>query len=187
VTCPLDHGSGVITGTTGVEVLGVEGELINHRTFEMACATVWDEFTYDVKVSLENTTSSPGVGTIMVKFYEPSAVGKVYPSLAAAIQEKAPEAEAAEDIQSMLTLEISTDGTVITPIRSQRATNLIFFEIPAGATKTVDETITIWGWDWQENSHILTAGLVQQTPCPYCQRTGKLPITEWLKIKAGVY
>jgi hypothetical protein len=187
VTCPLDKGTGVITGTTGMKVINVEGNLVNSRSFEMACATIWNEFTYDVKVSLMNEAKTPGFGTIMVKFYDPSAVGKVYSDYSAAIQEKSIEAEALEETALILTVEMSTGGAFITPVLSQRATKLIIFAIPPETTKTIEETVTIWGWEWQEQTHTLTAGLVEQTACPYCQRTGKLPITEWLKIKAGVY
>jgi hypothetical protein len=187
VTCPLDHGTGVIKGTTGLQIGDVGETLLKHRTFEMACATIWDEFTYYITVSLVNDSSSPGFGTIMVKFYDPTAIGKVYESMADALQQKSVEAEAYEETGLILTVETSTGGTMVTPVMSQRATKLVFFSIAPKSTKSYEQQITIMGWDWPEQSHIVTASLVNQTICPYCNGTGKLPVTEWLKIKAGVY
>lgn len=185
VTCPLDKGTGVITGTMGIEVQGIEGKLINHRTFEMACSTIWDEFTYEVSVSLVNKTKSPGFGTVMLKFYEPAAIGRTYSSLEEYIQAQSTVAESVEEI--MVGAETGTGGTLVEPIRSQRASKLLFFNIPAETTKTIQDTIIVWGWEWTEESHVLTASFVNQTKCPYCQGTGKLTVLEWLKIKAGVY
>lgn len=185
VTCPLDKGTGTIVGTMGMAVKSVEATQLEHRTFEMGCATIWDEFTYKVTVTLENTLTAPGFGTAMVKFYEPLAIGQVFASLEEAIQQKYVEAESLEEI--MLTEEISTEGKLVVPVRSQRETKLLFFGVPANSTKTIEDTITIWGWEWDEEEHVVTAVLVNQTMCPYCKGTGKLPITEWLKIKAGVY
>ena len=185
LVCPLDKGTGVITGTMGIEVQGIEGKLINHRTFEMACSTIWDEFTYDVTISLVNRNTSPGFGTVMVKFYEPAAIGKTYASLEEYIQAQSTVAESMEEI--MVGAETGTGGTLVEPIRSQRASKLIFFGIPADTTKTIQDRIVVWGWEWTEESHVLTAGFVNQTTCPYCQGTGRLTVPEWLKIKAGVY
>ena len=185
VTCPLDKGTGVITGTMGIQVETIDGKLINRRTFEMACSTIWDEFTYDVTISLVNQNKSAGFGTVMVKFYDPAAIGRIYTSLEEYIQSQYTVAESLEEI--MVTAETSTAGKLVEVIHPQRASKMIFFNIPAESTRTIREKVVIWGWEWTEESHVLTASLVNQTTCPYCQGTGKLTIPEWLKIKTGVY
>lgn len=172
VPCPIDNGTGVIAGASGLEVGGVEGELIDLKTLELGCAEVYDEYTYAVKISLVNETTTPIYGAILLKFLVPA------------------EALAVKRIT-----RLELDGVVDLPSEAELLARfpgpppmamLIFVEIPAETTKVVEEIIVFQGFRLYSKHHRIVVEIAGEIVCPYSGGTGKVPITEWLRIKASV-
>jgi hypothetical protein len=187
VTCPIDKGTGVIAGAQSVEVVDIEGKLIDFKTFDTGCEEAFSEFTYAVKISLVNKTTTPGFGMVAVNFYHPATVGKDYANLQAAIREKAIDMELPEQEVVLLEEEVSTGGVILVFVGRPVATKLVFVEIPAEMTKTIEETIQFRGFGLEQITHTVSSKIEGETVCPFCRGEGKLYIIEWLKIKAGVY
>ena len=169
VPCPIDKGTGVIEGAKGLEVEGVESELINLTTLDLGCAEVYDEYTYAVEISLANETAIPIYGGIALKFFIPSkalAVSRLTRLELDGVVELPSEAE--------LLLRYPGGPEVAIPI---------FVEIPADTAEVVNEIVTFTGFRLDSEHHKMTAEIVEELVCPYCGGTGKVPITEWLGLR----
>lgn len=191
LTCPIDGGTGVIKGAEGVKVTAIDSELVDFKTFDTGCAEIYSDFTYSVNVSLVNETTISRAGALLVKFYHPLAVEGT--DAATARRERAEEMEAPEE-EIVLTEEVGKGGVIVTFIRRPEATKLIFVEIPAKTAKTVAETIQFRGFGFEEITgfgvggitHTLSVAPPQEgVVCPYSHGTGRVPLTEWLRLKAG--
>lgn len=193
LTCPVDGGTGVITGAGGLKVTDIEYELVDFKTFDTGCQEIYSDFTYAVNISLVNETIIAMPGALLVKFYHPSAVkGSV--DLATAIKQRAEEQEAQEQ-EVIVTEEVSKGGVITTFMAPPVATQLIFVDIPANTAETIEETIQFRGFGYEGITGIGIGGAthagtvappVNTIICPYSQGTGKVTLTEWLRIKAGV-
>ncbi len=178
VPCPIDGGTGVITGARGVEVTGVEAELVELKTIDLGCGELYNEYTYAVKISLVNDTTTAVYGFIVVNFYDPEAILM------------APDASDEEwldyaAIFGMLGLEweeVPAETVIGKPI----AGSPIFVEIPAESTLSVERSFSFSGFGLQEITHKILVMTQEEKLCPYSGGTGKVPITEWLNIKAKV-
>jgi hypothetical protein len=193
MTCPIDGGSGRITGAGGLKVTDVEYTLDKFQTFDTGCAEIYSEFTYTVNVTLENTSSAASAGALLVKFYDPDAV-KGTMDLADALAQKAFEQEVAENTV-FITEEVSKGGQIATFLASPVASNFVFVEVPAGTTKNVQEVINFRGFGFSEVSKFGSSGVthaVSVAPpteaivCPYSHGTGKVSLTEWIRLKVGL-
>ena len=184
-TCPVDGGTGVIAGLKGVDITDIEGELINFETYETPCAEIYSAFTYAVKISLVNKTTTPANGALVVKFYDTEAKsGNLEVALTKRAMVGAAELPGGE---MELTLEeVSEGGMVSTFIRPPEAQRLFFVSVSPESVKTVEKTISFGGFGFQAITHTLSATAAEQTVCPYSNGTGKVPLTEWLRLKAGV-
>jgi hypothetical protein len=186
VTCPVDKGTGIIAGAKSVEVTDIEGKLTDFKTYDTGCEEAFSEFTYAVKISLVNKTTTPGFGMVAVNFYHPAAVVGDYANVEAAIRELAIDQEMPEE-EVVLIGEVSTGGVILVFEGRPAVTKLIFVEIPAGMAKTIEKTIEFRGFGLERITHTLSSKVEGETACPFCRGKGKLSIIEWLKIKAGVY
>ena len=192
LTCPIDGGTGVITGAGGLKVTDIDDKLIDYKIFDTGCQEIYSDFTYAVNISLVNEASVPRVGALLVKFYHPSAV-KGYVDLAAATKKLAEEQEAGGQ-EVIVTEEVSKGGMIATFTKRPVATKLLFVEIPANTAKTIEEIMDFRGFGYQEIAGFGTEGVkhavsvappVEAIICPYSRGTGKVPLTEWLRLKAG--
>ncbi len=193
LTCPICQGTGVIAGAQGIKVLDIEDQLLYFKIYDTGCAEIYSDFTYTVNISLINETSVTEAGALLVKFYHPSAVkGSV--DLATATKIIAAEQEIGEqDVK--VTEEVSKGGMVVTFTKPPVATKLIFVEMPANTAKNLEETIQFKGFGYEQiagfgiegvSHNVSIAPPVEAIICPYSHGTGKVTITEWLRIKAGV-
>ena len=193
LTCPIDGGTGIIAGAQGLKVIDIEDQLLDFKIYDTGCAEIYSDFTYAVNISLVNETSITQVGALLVKFYHPSAVkGSV--DLATATKIRAEEQEIGEQ-EVNVTEEVSKGGLVVTFTKAPVATKLIFVELPANTAKTLEETIQFKGFGYQEiagfgmegvSHNVSVAPPVEIIICPYSRGTGKVSLTEWLRLKAGV-
>lgn len=193
LTCPVDGGTGVITGAEGVKVIDIEYQLLDFKIFDTGCAEIYSDFTYAVNISLLNETTITKLGALLVKFYHPSAV-KGFVDLATATKERAEEQEIGEQ-EVIVMEEVSKGGMIATFTKPPAATKFIFVEIPANSAKTVEEIIQFKGFGYQEIAGFGMAGVshnvsvappVETIVCPYSHGTGKVSLTEWLRLKAGI-
>ncbi len=193
MTCPIDGGTGHIAGAGGVRVTDLEYTLDKFQTFDTGCAEIYSEFTYTVNVTMENNLSTVAVGALLIKFYDPDAV-KGTMDLAAAIALRAQEQEVAED-QVFITEEVSKGGQIATFLALPVSSKFIFVEIPPNTTRTVHEVIDFRGFGYTEVSKFGMSGVthavsvappVDSIVCPYSLGTGKVSLTEWIRLKVGV-
>lgn len=193
MTCPVDGGTGHISGASNLQVTDLEYSLDKFQTFDTGCAEIYSDFTYTVNVTLKNSTAEPVAGALLVKFYDPNAVQGMM-SLADVIAQRAAEQEVAES-QIFVTEEVSKGGQVATFMALPVASNFIFVEIAADTTKTFPEVINFRGFGFSEVSQFSNGGIthvvsvappVDAIVCPYSLGTGKVDLTEWLRLKAGV-
>ena len=192
LTCPVDGGTGILNGVEGVKVIDIEDKLLDFKIYDTGCAEIYSDFTYAVNISLVNETSISRYGALLVKFYHPSAVKGT--DAATARRERAEEQEAPEE-EIVLTEEVGKGGVIITFTRRPAATKFVFVEIPANSAKTVEEIIQFNGFGYQEiagfgmegvSHNISVAPPVETIICPYSHGTGKVSLTEWIRLKAGV-
>jgi hypothetical protein len=169
VPCPTDGGTGVITGARGVEITGVEAELVEHKIIDM-CYELWDEFTYAVKISVVNETTTTSYGGIVVTFHDPRTATPGY---------------------FVDTLDPITDDIISVWVPGFPGAPwkkfLRFITVAAETTKTIELTLVAEGESFGESHGVWTrnisADMAEEFACPYCGGTGKVPITEWLRIK----
>ncbi|MDO8716516.1 MAG: hypothetical protein Q7J73_06890 [Dehalococcoidales bacterium] len=193
LTCPVDGGTGVIAGAQGLKVIDIEDQLLDFKIYDTGCAEIYSDFTYAVNISLVNETSITQFGALLVKFYHPSAVkGSV--DLATATKIMAEEQEIGEQ-EIKVTEEVSKGGMVVTFTKPPVATKLIFVKMPAKTAQTWEETIQFKGFGYQEiagfgmegvSHNVSVAPPVETIICPYSHGTGKVSLTEWIRLKAGL-
>lgn len=193
LTCPICDGTGVIAGAQGIKVIDIEDQLLDFKIYDTGCAEIYSDFTYAVNISLINETSVTEAGALLVKFYHPSAVkGSV--DLATATKAIADEQEIGEQ-EVKVTEEVSKGGMVVTFTKAPVATRLVFVEMAANTAKNWEETIQFKGFGYDQiagfgnegvSHNVSIAPPVEAIICPYSGGTGKVSLTEWLRIKAGV-
>jgi hypothetical protein len=62
----------------------------------------------------------------------------------------------------------------------------IFVEIPAETAETIEEIVVLNGLGLFDGTHRISVKIPNEIVCPYSDGTGKVPITEWLWIRANV-
>ena len=164
VPCPICGGTGVITGAKGLEVKGVEGELIDLNTLDVGCGALYNKYTYAVKISLVNEATAPSYGAISVTFHDPKGA---HPEVIR------PSDEEGADV---MVVEPAYPGPTVAAIP-------VFVEIPAETAQTIEEIIWFEEF-WVEqvtNTHNISADTAGKIVCPYCDGTGTVPIIEWFR------
>ena len=73
VSCPICNGAGVLPAAKGLEVKGIESEIIKHKHIDVGCDDDWDEITYAVNILVVNGETDPSYGYLMVAFYIPTS------------------------------------------------------------------------------------------------------------------
>lgn len=166
VTCPIDRGTGVITGAKGLRVTGIEAELVDYKILALGCGYDWQQFTYAVNISMVNETTTQSHGGIVVTFYNPEAAvtGIISGEEGGAVLEE-------------YALELLGPPIERVPI---------FVEIPAETARTIERVIVFNGLFLYGETHTILVRMANEIVCPYSHGTGKVPITEWLMIKTNV-
>ncbi len=169
VPCPIDGGTGVIAGAESVEVTGVEAELVDLEILELGCGVFWDKFTYAVKISVVNETITPSHGGILVTFHDPREATPGYLS----------------DTNDPITNEVIRE--VVPPsLGVTWQGTLLFITIAAETAETIEETLVVGGDARGVETLNISVKMAGEFACPYCGGIGKVPITEWLRIKASI-
>lgn len=159
VPCPVCDGIGELTGTKGLQVKGIDRELVSFKVFDTACGYEWGKFIYAVNLSVLNQGTTPSYGYIVVTFYQNT------------IDVKGIEYE----------LE---DPELGYPV----ANNLIYVEIPAETAVNLDEILSFEGFAFfgfygaRGELHDLSVKMAGDVTCTYCGGKGKLPLIEWIKM-----
>ncbi len=166
VPCPIDGGTGVITGAKGLEVKGVEGELVDYEFLSLGCGLEWEKFTYAVNISVVNETTTLSHGGIVIAFYDPET------TIAGPVS-----GGEGGDVLEEFALEFLGPPIVRIPI---------FVGIPAETAETIEEIVEFIGLKLYGETHRISVKVVKEIVCPYSGGTGKVLITEWLRIKASV-
>ena len=166
VPCPIDKGTGVITGAKGLKVTGVEGEFVDFNVIDLGCGGVYYEFTYAVKISLVNEATTPSYGGLVVKFYDPESVF--------------------EQLIVNRTGYVHNSVEGLAFLGPPIAGIPIFVEIPAETARTIERIIVFDGFWYEVMTHTISVEIADEIVCPYCGGTGKVPIIEWPRIKANV-
>lgn len=192
VTCPVDGGTGNIVGAGGLQVTDVDYTLDNFQIFDTGCAEIYSDFDYTVNLTVKNPYSTTTSGALLIKFYDPDAV-KGTMSLEEAIARRAEEQEMPED-QIFITEEVSKGGQVATFLTLPVSSKFLFVEVPPNSSQNVHESINFRGFGFTEVSKfgsydvshaVSVAPPVDAIVCPYSRGTGKVSLTEWLRLKAG--
>jgi len=160
--CPACGGTGFITGVKGLEITGIESELVSHEIVGLECGWDFERYTYDVKISVENKTTTPLYGMIGVTFHDPDAT-----------RTRIIEVDDEE-------IEVTTPGGIIA------ASTIFVDEIAAKTARTIEETIVFDGISIEQlgvEYHLIQAYTADEFVCPFHGETAKVPITEWLKLR----
>jgi hypothetical protein len=162
VPCPVSKGTGVISGAQGLKVTGIETELTDHVFLNLECGWDFERYTYAVKISVVNETATPIYGAIVVNFHNPTGAF----------------AEELVEVEGITALE----GAYAGPIE---AAILVYVEVAAETAQTIEETFVFDGIGLEEleaESHTVTVTTTGEFDCPYDGGTGKVTITEWLRL-----
>ncbi len=167
VPCPISKGTGVISGAQGLEVTVIETELIDRTLLNLECGWDFERYTYAVKISAVNETAAPIYGAIVVNFHNPAGAF----------------AEGFIEVEGITTLEEAYAGPIDAGI-------IVFVEVAAETAQTIEKTfvfdgLVLGGRDTgiaEFESHTVTVTTEGSFTCPYDGGTGKVPITEWLRL-----
>ena len=164
---PVSNGTGIIQGAQGLEVTGIEVDLIDHFILNLECGWDFERYTYDVKISVVNETAAPIYGNIVVNFHNPA-----YATPGGSVNE-----------EGLIITEEGYAGLV-------EALFPVFVEVATGTTQTIEQTFIFDGlilggedagtrtWD----THTVTITTEGEFVSPYGGGTGKVSIIEWLKL-----
>lgn len=162
VACPVSKGTGVLLGAQGLKVTSIETELIDHMLLNLECGWDFERYTYAVKISVVNETAAPIRGAVVVSFHNPAGAF----------------AEEFVEVEGIVSLEVSYAGPIEAAIP-------VFVEVAAGAALTIEETFVFDGIGLEElemEGHTILATTAGEFVCPYDGGTGKVSITEWLRL-----
>ncbi len=161
VPCPACEGTGTIPGVTGIDIKGIEAELINHHELGMDCGWDYERFTYDVKLTLENRTQSDSYGIIMVTFHDP-------------------------DDSYQIMVEIDDDELYVDVAGATLASNPVFVELPGGATEVIEKRMLFEGVTLEffgGREHQIEANIASNYNCPFHGGDASVPFPEWLRLR----
>jgi hypothetical protein len=188
VPCPIDKGTGVITGAKGLKITGVEAELVDFFQSELGCGEEWVVFTYVVNISVVNETTTPIYGGIVLTFYDPETA-----FIGPFETENPIYFEAENPIYMDEGADIPVVAGAVEYVGEQIVRIPILVEIPAETAETIEENIVFEVFndlrDVHElygKPHSIYVKTAEAMVCPYSGGTGKVPITEWLRIKTKV-
>ena len=160
--CPVCEGEGWVTGVGGLEVTELEYELVNHEIVGLECGWDYERYTYDFKISVRNTTTSPLYGMISLTFHDPEST-----------QERLIE----EEDEDIIVIDV---GPVIS------VQNIFVEQTDAGAERTIDETIMFDGVTlelFEADVHEVVVHTEEAFICPFHGESNKVTLTEWLRLR----
>ena len=159
--CPACGGTGTVKGVTSLEVAGVEAKVVDHVELGIECGWDYERYTYDVKLSVTNKSSSPSYGVIMVTFHDP---GEAY-SMPQEVDDESVTAQFTGE-----TLEAFPFFVEVGPNRTEVFEKEVQF---SGITLQLFTAI----------SHQVEAIAASEFPCPFHGATATVAFTEWLRLR----
>ena len=159
--CPACNGTGTVHGVQGLEITGVESELLLHKELGLNCGWDWERYNYDVKVSVVNRSTAMAWGVIMINISNPT-----------------------ESIT--VTQEIDDQEVEVEYSGKTMQSYPVFVEIPASGTKIIDESIIYEGVTLQlfaEPKHRIDATTASEFACPFHGAKATVSLTEWLRLR----
>jgi hypothetical protein len=159
--CPACGGTGTVRGVQGLEITGVEADLIQHKELGMNCGWDWERYAYDIRVSVVNRSTALTYGVVMVNISNPTESFSVKVEL--------------EDEETM----VEFNGE---PMKSYP----IFVEVPPSSTKIIEESILYEGVTLKlfgEEKHWFEAVTASEFPCPFHKEKATVSLTEWLRLR----
>ena len=162
--CPACGGTGFITGVKGLEITEIEIELVDHEIVGLECGWDFVRYTYDLKISVENNTTTPlAYGMIEVTFHDPES-------------------------SRTRTIEEDDEEIEVTDVGGTISADTIFVKgIAAETARTIEETIVFDGVTlalFDVEKHQVQASTAEEFACPFhSEETTKVPLTEWLRLR----
>ena len=166
VSDPVSNCTGIIQGAQDLDVTVVESELVRYKLVSLECGWDFARYTYDVKLSLVNETTSTQYGMVMVSFYDPERTKEITTTV--------------DDME----VNVLSQGSPV-------ASFPIFVEVAAGTTQTIEKTIVLDGIalddgefrvDGTTEAHTVTATTKGEFVSPFGDGTGRVSILEWLRL-----
>jgi len=161
--CPICDGTGWIKGVANLEITDIEYELIHHEIVGLECGWDYEQYTYDVKLSVENNTDTPLYGMINLTFHDPSETRTLYIEM-----DDEPE------------VAVEQAGGIIA------AETIFVKEMAADTEQTIEETIVFDGVSLEAigaEIHLTKANSAHEFVCPFHGESNKISLTEWLRLR----
>jgi hypothetical protein len=161
--CPICDGKGEISGVSGVDIVGLDYELVHHEVVGLECGWDFERYTYDVEVSVENNTQNPLYGLIEVTFHDPDSTRII-------------EVEVDDEVEE----QVEVAGMVIA------AETIFIEELDAGGERTVLESILFDGISLEQigaEVHLVEAHTAHIFICPFHGESNKVSLTDWLNLR----
>jgi len=159
--CPACGGTGIIKGVTSIKIAEFETELLDHYELGMECGWDYERYTYNVKLTVENPTSTESWGVILITFHDPDAAYQI-------------------------TVEVE-DEEVVQEFRGETlAAFPMFIEVPAGSIQTVEEVMMFEGITLEffgVELHQIDANLASEFVCPFHDASAKVSLPDWLRLR----
>jgi hypothetical protein len=159
--CPVCNGTGVVKGVTSLDVIGVEATLVDHVETGIECGWDYERYTYDVKLTVSNKSSSMSYGVVMVTFHDPN-----------------------ETIT--LPIEIDDESTVMYYSGETLAAEPFVVEVGPNHTEVFEKLVQFDGITVQlftAPEHIVETTVASEFPCPFHGEKAVVPFTEWLQLR----
>ena len=159
--CPACQGTGIIKGVTSLEVAGVEAKLVDHVELGIECGWDYERYSYDVKLTVVNKSSSFSYGVIMVTFHDPN-----------------------ETIT--LPAEIDDESTIVYYSGETLEATPFVVEVGPNQTKVFQKLVQFSGITLQlftAPEHLVETTVASEFPCPFHGKEATVPFTQWLKLR----
>ena len=161
--CPVCDGKGTILGASGIEIVGLDFELVDHEVVGLECGWDFERYTYDVALSVENNTQEPLYGLIEVTFHDPESTRTI-------------EVEVDDEVEE----HIDVAGMIIA------AQTVFIEELAPSGERIVTETIVFDGVSLEQigaEAHLVEAHTAYMFICPFHGESNKVSLTDWLDLR----
>ena len=162
--CPVCDGTGIVTGAGNLKLAEIDYDITEREVVSLECGYDLERYVYNVKLTVENPTTSPSSGAVKLTFHDPEAT-------------RTREVEVVDDEENIV--------TDLGPIISVQTVYIP--EVAAGAERTVEESIefisvTLEIFDVE--FHHIEFYVVDEFICPFHDETSsKVSLTEWLRLR----
>jgi hypothetical protein len=161
IECPACHGTGRISGVSGMEVKSIEAELVNHYELGMECGWDYERFTYDVELTMENYRETAAWGVILVTFHDPEE--------SYIIRVEVDDAEVDKEVTGQTLLSYPW-----------------FVEVPAKTIQTFKRQVNFQGVTLEffgGVEHLIKANIASSYTCPFHGEDARVVLPEWLRLR----